>query len=228
LKLQKPTTVAGLLLVLLLATDVLLIVAHILWLTTPYIEHYTYSLVQERGLGEVFQYIKAFWLVVMFGWVAVVTRQVAYLPWAAVFGYMGLDDIMQIHEEGGNSLALRWELQEMFGQRPRDIGEIIIFAAAGAIMLVLLAIAWSIGNETFRNRTITLFKLCGILIFFGIVMDAVHIWFLDTALDDFFGTVEDGGELLALSLIVAFVFAFFMKEVLPQQEPVPAEPAYRS
>lgn len=226
MKIQKPTTPAGLLLVLLLATDVLLIVAHILWLTTPYIHHYTYSLVQERGLGEVFQYVKAFWLVVMFSWVAVITRQAGYLSWTVVFGYMGLDDIMQIHEEGGYSLAMRWELPEMLGQRPRDIGELIIFAVAGAIMLVLLAISWFISNETFRQRSITLFKLCGILIFFGIVMDAVHILFLDTALDDVFGTIEDGGELIALSLIVAFVFAFFMKDSLPEAQLVAAEAAH--
>ena len=94
MKLQKPTTAAGLLLVLLLATDALLIVAHILWLTTPYFEHYTYSLVQERGLGEVFQYVKAFWLVVIFIWVAAATRHAPYLSWAVVFCYLGLDDLM--------------------------------------------------------------------------------------------------------------------------------------
>lgn len=229
MKLPNPASPAGILLVLLVLMDVLLIVAHILWLTTPYFENYNYSIVQEGGYGETFQYIKAFWLLTMFVWLAVAARQASYLSWAAVFGYLGLDDLMEIHEEVGNSLAVTYELSGMLGQRPRDIGELIVFAVAGGVLLILLGIAWLLGNETFRERSKTLVKLSALLAFFGIFMDAVHIIFLDSALNEFFAIVEDGGEMVVLSVIVWFAFRMLCGDVLTPTGDSPAtEPVYRS
>lgn len=229
MKLPRPASPADVLLALLLVTDILLIIAHILWLTSPYFQNYNYSLVQERGFGETFQYFKAFWLLLMFAWLAIIARQFSYLSWAAVFGYLGLDDLMEIHEEFGNDIAMRYEISSVLGQRPRDIGEIIVFALAGAALLLLLAIAWYLGSETFRERSKTLLKLSAVLAFFGIGMDAVHILFLDTALDEPFAIIEDGGEMIVLSVIVWFVLGMLWSDIEPggasdEEEP----PVYRS
>jgi hypothetical protein len=42
-------------------------------------------------------------------------------------------------------------------------------------------------------------------VFFGAVLDQVHVLFLDSWLGDVLGTLEDGGELLVLSTTVVYV-----------------------
>jgi hypothetical protein len=42
-------------------------------------------------------------------------------------------------------------------------------------------------------------------VFFGAVLDQVHVLFLDSWFGDVVGTLEDGGELLVLSATVVFV-----------------------
>ena len=213
-----PRKPADIVLVVLLATDVLLIVGYILYLTTTWVYDSNYSIVEERGFGETFQYLKAFWLVLFFGWLALITRERSYLSWGALFGYLGLDDMMEIHEELGNTLATRLDLPEMLGQRPRDIGEILVLGAVGCILLVALAISWWRGSETFRERSAVLLRLTMLLVFFGIVLDAVHILFLETTLDYVFGILEDGGEMVMLSVTCWYVF----KQLVP--EPAIAQP----
>ena len=231
MKLRNPTSPAGLLVVLLLATDILLIIAHILWLTTPYFENYNYSVIQEGGYGETFQYFKAFWLLLMFAWIALVARQASYLSWAAVFGYLGLDDLIKIHEEFGNDIAMRYEFSEMLGQRPQDIGELVIFAIAGALLLFPLIIAWYLGNETFRLRSRTLLKLSALLVLFGIVVDAIHVLFLDSALNDTFSIIEDGGEMIALSVVCWLAFLYLWSDIAPKpvavEQPQPHHRSHR-
>lgn len=202
---------------MLLAADILLIVVHILFLTTSFVHDNNYSILAERGFGETFQYLKAFWLVLLFGWIVLATREKAYLVWAAVFGYLGLDDLMEIHEEVGNDLAIRYEFTEFLGQRPRDLGEMIIFGVAGAVLLLFLAVAYWRGSETFRRRSKTLVGLSALLIFFGVGVDAVHIIFLETAGDDPLGVIEDGGEMIVLSIVCWFTFRLLLSQVEPAQ-----------
>lgn len=210
-----PRSPATVLLVMLLAADVLLIVGHILFLTTSFVQDINYSILTERGFGETFQYLKSFWLVLLFGWLVLLTREKGYLAWAAVFGYLGLDDLQEIHEEIGNDLAVRYEFTEFLGQRPRDLGEMIIFGVAGAVLLSLLAIAYWRGSETFRRRSKTLVKLSALLVFFGIGVDAVHILFLESAGDDPLGAIEDGGEMIALSVVCWYTFRLLVPQVNP-------------
>jgi hypothetical protein len=42
-------------------------------------------------------------------------------------------------------------------------------------------------------------------VFFGAVLDQVHVLFLDSWFGDVLGTVEDGGELVVLSVSVTYV-----------------------
>lgn len=203
-------------LALLLATDTLFIIGHVIFMVmhlvvwnTPGLLDYIpspYSIVKERSFAEVFQYLKAYWLVIMFLWLVVRLKEPGYLAWAVMFLYLGLDDLLQIHEERGNDLAIRYSLPEVLGQRSRDLGELLVFAIVGTVLLTLLGIAYLTGSQRFREHTRNLIPLVAILAFAGIVVDALHIIFLYRSAGAIFGLIEDGGEMIALSLIVWYVW----------------------
>jgi hypothetical protein len=172
-----------------------------------------FSIVAERGFAETFQYFKAFWLVLMFVWLVVKQRELGYLVWAAAFLYLGIDDLMEIHEEVGNSIAIRYDYPELLGQRPRDLGEWTVLGIAGGVTLVLLAIAYATGSDRFRRVSRSLFGLVGLFAIFGIVVDALHIVALDRSAGAIFGLIEDGGELLILCLLTWYVWCLV---IMPQ------------
>ena len=77
--------------------------------------------------------------------------------------------------------------------------------------LVLVAVVWAAhARAGSRDRAVSavLIVLFGALVFFGIVVDAVHhLVFPGPGLRPLFTVLEDGGEMVVLSIIVAFVFA---------------------
>lgn len=198
-------------LALLLATDALLIVGHLIfmvmhlvvWDTPGLLDNIPsdFSIVMERGFAETFQYIKTYWLVLMFLWLAMKTREAGYVAWAVAFLYIGLDDLLEIHEEVGYSISVRYAYPELLGQRPRDLGELTVFAVVATALFCLLAIAYFTGSDRFKHTSRTLIRLVALFALFGIVVDALHIVFLERSAGAFFGLIEDGGESLVLSVI---------------------------
>lgn len=207
-----PRKPADILLGLFISTDMLLIIAHILFLTTATVYDDNYSILMGRGFGETFQYFKAYWVALMFGWLVLVTREASYLAWAAVFTYFGLDDLLELHEEVGLDLAIRYDFPAILGQRSDDLGEWTVFAVAGAVLLTVLAFAYYRGSTSFRERSWSMLRFSALLAFFGIVVDAIHILFLETVADDPLGIIEDGGEMIVLSVVCWYVFRLLVAE----------------
>lgn len=184
----------------------------------------SFSIVRERGFAETFQYIKSFWLVVMFLWLVRSTWQFGYVAWALTFAYIGLDDLLQIHEEVGYRLSVRFQFSETLGLRSRDVGELAVFAVAGIVLAALLVIAYAFGNTGFRATTRRLLGFVAVFAFLGIFVDALHILFLDTGAGWLFGLVEDGGELIVLSLICWYVLVVLMRSLNWREDPELATP----
>ncbi len=91
------------LLFLLLAVDAAFIALYGLYgskfLTDP-----KFGLIEDWSYGEVFQYIKEFWILLLLLLVAVQLGSWRYATWVGVFGYLLLDDSCQIHEVAGTSI----------------------------------------------------------------------------------------------------------------------------
>lgn len=129
-------------------------------------------------------------------------RQPIYLSGAAAFLMILADDALTIHETVGGYLAARYSVPFAFGLRPQDIGELIVYAAwmvaGGALGLYGL-----IGSTAAHIRAAMLFAaVIGLLAFFSVVVDMAEIpiyWqFRRAAL--MIGVVEDGGEMVALTI----------------------------
>jgi hypothetical protein len=128
-----------------------------------------------------------------------------------IFFYIFLDDSIGIHEHIGGQFTQLLHLPAIGGLRGQDLGEMLVFASAGIMSLV--ALGWSYRTEANRaNRQISVYLFVLLLLFAvcGGVVDMLHMaistllhsWWLQRLST----ILEDGGELVMMSLIAAFVY----------------------
>jgi hypothetical protein len=198
---------ASLFLVLLLVGDLVYIAVHLVWTETRLLNSPLAALDVDRGYAEFFQYMKLLWTVLLLGLLSLRTRRWGYLAWALLFAYLLVDDSFSLHENIGRLLASRLSLGDAFGLRAIDLGELLVSAMAGGVVAVGIGWAYWRGGAEFRRSSRHLLVLLLAIVFFGVVVDMVHIaigpegW-LDNALV----ILEDGGELVVTSFIAWYAF----------------------
>ena len=188
------------LLFLLLAADAAFIGIHLLQPIIPALASPLFSLETDRGYAEVFQYIQEFWVVGLLLLTFRTTKNAGYVVWAMLFGFMFFDDAAQIHERLGIRVAQVLPLPNTFGLRPQDFGELIVSAALGLGFLSGIALCYRKSPGAFRTSSQNLLTLLLAIVFFGVVMDALHVA-LHTPDNPLFllGMIEDGGEMIAIA-----------------------------
>ena len=156
----------------------------------------------DGGWPEWYSYAKTLVLILLLGRMALSTRQLIYFALVLVFGIVLLDDSLEIHEDLGKQLVGLLDLRPMLGVRARDVGEVITWAVMGAFALPFVIVGFAFSKRTDVANGLALLLPFGALLFFAIFVDQLfHIW-----RDLFFGadiilaTLEDGGEMLAISL----------------------------
>jgi hypothetical protein len=160
----------------------------------------------DRGWAEYFGYAQQ---IALAGLLLVLWRRTRHLVWAtyAVLFLCALaDDYLRLHERKGAWLAEKLAFPEgVLGLRADDLGEMLVWGllaaapVAAAFLLHRRSDAWN------RRASLGMAALVAAYVFFGAVVDQVHVLFLDSWLGDVIGTVEDGGELLVLSATVVYV-----------------------
>ena len=189
--------------VILLVIDALFISAdvlrHVEMLHDP-----RFAVTTERGFGEWFQYAKAATIVLLL--LTAPSARAGARAWASLFAYLLLDDAFEIHETLGLKLAARVSLPAIGSIRPGQVGELVLYVAIGLIFAVALGLALRHGDR--RS-----WALCGalalpfaLLVFFGAVMDVVHSLLRGHSYRYAAGVIEDGGEMVAMSLLAAMAY----------------------
>lgn len=193
------------LLALLLLTDAAFILAHLIHTFTPFLDPAGYSIEQERGYSEIFQYIKYFWIILLLGALAFTRREWNFGLWMLLYLYLLGDDASQYHERGGEFITATMGYQAQWGLRAQDFGEL----SMSLIVLTLFSIfgikAYLSANADVRRAIKGYGLLLAMLAFFGVCVDLLHV----AAGGDGFpllGVVEDGGEMLAVSLTCWYSF----------------------
>lgn len=160
----------------------------------------------DRGYAEFFQYLKMTYALLLIALVSIETRSWILSVWMIPFAYLLSDDAMQIHERGGEYLAQLLSLQPGLGVRAVDFGEIAVSGIAGLIILPLLGMAYWKANAGERWIFHRLIGLIVLLALFGIVIDLAHVA-AHSLLGgfDWIAVIEDGGEMVAATLIVTFL-----------------------
>jgi hypothetical protein len=138
----------------------------------------------------------------------VLARRPIWAGFAALFLAALADDEMRLHENKGAWLAEKLRFPEgVLGLRANDLGEMFVWGLLAAVPLAVLVFFYRRSDRWTRRAGIGLAVLVAGYVFFGGVVDQLHVLFLGGPLENAVGTIEDGGELVVLSLTLAYVVA---------------------
>jgi len=197
-----------LVMLLVIVTDALLLGVH-LYARTLSSPHQVYYVDADRGFGEFFQYVKFVWLIVLVAVIARDRRSWQIAMWLLPFTYFLLDDALLVHERAGARLAGSLDLPEAIGLRATDLGEHLVSGIAGVVVLLPLATGYLLAPRPARRVYHRFTVGVGALLFFGIVVDSLHIVILEEPrIGDWLGFIEDGGEMLSTSALVIMAIGF--------------------
>ena len=204
------------LVILLLIVDLLFIFwCGIYWLTDLKLINFPMSkifmhkdllpITEDQGYPEVFQYIKELWIALLLGLGYWQRKQPLFLTWSLLFGYFLIDDALIIHEKIGSEIS--YLFTDSFGLRSNDYGEVLVSTVVGVFFLILINWGYSQSRSIERKYCKFLILFLFALAFTGIIFDLMHVMFLDNQyLDLIFALLEDGGEHIVMSFILAFVY----------------------
>lgn len=198
----------------LLLADVLLILLHVgvgIATVAGMIEKSPNALRIDRdwGLGETTNYMK--WLFLIGIALALNSRrkQPVFLG-IALLGLLALlDDSLQLHEYFGDVIA-----PLLFPDLPLGIGEIMFMTMEGIVVALAFAYGWKHSSPLACGQMLPLLLLFAGAVFCGVVIDFLHTYTPGaTRLEDLMAILEDGGEMIFLSLMVGYAAA------LPSRQP---------
>ena len=204
---------------LLVGTDALLIVLGILHVYAGVFAAEAFSIEKERGFGESFQYLKELWICLLLcalGWKA---RSRLHLSFALLFAYFLADDTYRLHERLGAALARFSGLSTVLGMRAAGLGEIVVLALCTGLIFAAILRCYLRTPPAQRAWARKLTARIAVLALFGVVIDGVHINITNPAWDAPLGILEDGGELVVMTVILAFVFRLRPSVVEPRGAP---------
>ena len=209
------------LLALLLSADVVFVLLHLVLGS----HHALFNLGTDRGHSEVFQYIKEYWIAIVLFVMCWRTREGIYGAWALLFAYLLCDDALLIHERVG--VAWGSIFAPTLGLRARDFGELAFSGSMGTGFVALITFFHLRCSSPARNVSRSMAVLLGVLVFFGVVVDMVHV----AAYPVVRGTdrCRGRGEMVTMSLLASYVVHLLERPaaVADRRQPV-AVPAVTS
>lgn len=196
---------ANILLAILLVIDFACIISHLYFKLQGFDDYRSFMVDTEGGYPEYVQYCK-YVLIVIFCAYLVFKGNINYLSWALFFMVLGFDDAFVIHERVGAFLADTFNFGPAIGLRAIDFGELAYSVLAGIMLFGLIGLFYYKGTRLYRDSFWDIVLLIGVLLFFAIGIDMLHSMFSGTNISGIFGLVEDGGEMIALSLLVWYFY----------------------
>ena len=170
---------------------------------------------RDGGFPELYGYVKMLLATLLLLHLYVRRRGVVYLGWFTALLFVLLDDAFQLHEAFGNALLAKYALPTLLGVDGFLYVEAILWGAVGLSLANLIVYRY-LRDPATRALSRRMFGLFLLLFLFAGIADALH------ASVDRFGsglsyalgittTLEDGGEMLALSLVLAYVFNYYKR-----------------
>ncbi|HHL19449.1 MAG TPA: hypothetical protein ENJ33_06915 [Thiothrix sp.] len=194
------------LLLLLLVTDCIFVILHFVALT-PWFDNPLLGINQDQGYAEIYMYIKELWIIILLILILIKTKTIGYSAWILLFLYILLDDSLEIHETLGGYIATQLEFQPLLGLRSQDFGELSVSVLSGSILLGLLLIFYISSSNAYKHVSKNIFLLFLVLIFFGVFIDMLdQIIKLGWEVAYIFAAIEDGGELIVMSLLLHYIY----------------------
>jgi hypothetical protein len=205
--LVRPTGFDTPLLALLLAADAVFVGLHLLAVVSGRPDGGRLSVSADRGFAETFQYVKEYWICGLLVMAAIRLRQLVFAAWAAVFGYLLVDDVVGLHELLGSRLVTLFELSPVLGVRAQDIGELLASMTMACILAGPLAAGHLRASCSVQRESWMLVQMVAALAIVGVGIDVIHEMIRWSAWYHLVSIIEDGGEMVVMSFIMAWSFA---------------------
>lgn len=204
---------------LLIVVDLALIALSVVISYTPSIEFdelwNRFLLGRDHGVPESLNHLKWLAVAILLGWTARSRRSVLFAALSWLFVITFLDDFLLLHENWGVRLADSLGFGDELLLRARDFGELAVWAVLGLIGFV--PVVWSYTRSTGIDRREggSMIALYIGLIFFAVILDMVHIAIPEQRdAKIIVATLEDGGEMLIGSVMVAVAAALALRKPL--------------
>lgn len=203
-------------LALLLLADLFFIFFHILH-KAPFIDDLlplfdddAFSIARDLGMAEGFQYVKEFWIVLLLGFLALRQHKKELIGWSLLYAYLLFDDMFALHEKLGDVIAgligNRLDTLLVANLEVDDIGEVIGILGLGFLFAMILVPAFLRLQPNARPVFRALTLLLAALLFFGLGLDLLDRFFDSYAIQEIFKLVEDGGEMLVMSVTCWYAY----------------------
>ena len=164
-----------------------------------------FDLESDDGLGQYFRFFQEFWIVLLLLLTAARKWRFLCASWAVLFAAYLCDDSMSLHESLGLLLSQHFQLPSVFGMRPQDLGEILVYGTWGVAIMSLVAVAhWLSGAEA-RLFSMKLLGLVVLLVAVSAGLDTLQAMLHTTWLHAALGKLEETGSLMMVSVIVWFL-----------------------
>lgn len=208
---------AGYFIVLLLTIDGLFIgfdtLVHVfkfLELGGDWVFYERFGIETEGGFAEIFNYLKLSIVVAVLAATVLRARIMPCLIIALGFAFAGLDDGLQFHENVGEILEHRLGLSPLGGISANSVGQLLYFAAVGGAFSLAFVIGWFLTGTDGRRIFLVFVPMFGALAFFAVVLDGLSDAFSNSViLYNLLGLIEDGGEMLVVTVACGVALGIF-------------------
>lgn len=194
------------LLLLLICSDAVFVILHAFHTYSGFFTDPQFSITKDRGFAETFQYLKEGWIVLILFFLTFQQPNLLYPSWSLLFAYLLVDDLFLVHERLGERVAAHLGLLPMWGLRTQDFGELGVTAFFAATFLVVISLAYYRSDSDTRSFSRSLLAMLVALVFFGVLVDMVHVMVKHRSWQFVLEITEDGGEMVVMSVIVWAVF----------------------
>lgn len=174
------------------------------------------SVAKDGGYAEYLQYAKFGLSILLLSLMALTKKSALTGGWAFIFALLIVDDKVSIHERLGTRLTEIFAFQPMFFLRAVDYGELIVYAMMAAIAGTVLIVTTRLDKSPKAHQlSRTLFLSLLGLAFFGGVVDmlsiaASQIWTLSALAKRCFDAIEDGGEMIVISMALGYIYQAYV------------------
>jgi hypothetical protein len=187
-----------------LLIDLILLGAFLRW---AYVEHYQitasvlhgdlrYSMV-DGSFIELFGYCKEVLIIVLAALAFFYRPNLVYIGYMALFVVALLDDSLSLHETIGHHISPVLGLSQ-------QISEILVFGVMSLVPLAVMLYGYWYSSGLDRRNAEAMLIGFGLLMFCAVAMDFIHSMVMKAfgRGDTVFSLLEDGGELLSLTVIL--------------------------
>ena len=205
-----PTMDKGVLVALVLV-DLVLIALHIVAGATMDKIPALLNIAFDFSLGEIFTYGKWAVIVVLLWSVSRRSGNPALMSCAVLFAVMLADDSLQIHERFGEMAVSSETVGGTSWAQAQAIGEILVWGILAVLLLPVVVYGFVKSTREQWRPALQFLGLIALFVLFGGVVDALHQPVANLPFGpQLADLVEDGGEMIVASMIVAHAVALWL------------------